>query len=177
MRTGNALLLPLLLACASPQAADLQSPRLGVTASAHALATRDNLVFPDGRGLPPGSGTIELGAQLFEQRCVSCHGARGIGGPGGELSGGNPDLTAAQPDKTIGSYWPHATTLFDFVRRAMPLHAPWSLSNDEVYALVAYLLDVNDIDVPGRRLDSDTLRAIRMPNRDGFDPIDADWQP
>lgn len=177
MRTGSALFLCLVFACGRAPAAEILAPRLGSAAGEHALATRDNLVFPDGRGLPAGSGTIDAGARLFAQRCVSCHGVRGVGGPGGELSGGNPDLRAAQPDKTIGSYWPYATTLFDFVRRAMPLNAPWSLSDDEVYALVAYLLDVNGIPVPGRRLDAATLAAIRMPNRDGFDAIDVDGAP
>ncbi len=175
MRIGSALAVGAM--CASLAQADAgappATPRLGVTPHAHTLTTRDNLVFPDGRGLPPGSGTAAMGRTLFVQQCVACHGESGRGGAGGELAGGNPDLTSAQPDKTIGSYWPYATTLFDFIRRAMPLNAPWSLSNDQVYALVAYLLDVNGIAIPADRLDAATLAAVRMPNRDGFRWIDA----
>lgn len=172
MRTGaEAALLALLLA-AGTSASFGESPRLGRPASAKALAGRDNLVFPDGRGLPPGGGTVGQGRALFARHCTACHGEGGRGGPGGELAGGNPDLTAAQPDKTIGTYWPYATTLFDFIRRAMPLQAPWSLSDDEVYALVAYLLDANGIAVPPR-LDAAALKELKMPNRNGFRPIDA----
>jgi len=171
MRRGDVLLVCALAIAPGVHADD--TPRLGVPATAQELATRDNLVFPDGRGLPPGRGSKNAGAALYAARCAQCHGDEGRGGPGGELAGGDPDLTREQPDKTIGSYWPHATTLFDFVRRAMPLDAPWSLSNDEVYALVAYLLDLNGIAVPADGLDAAALAAIRMPNRDGFRPVDA----
>lgn len=172
MRIGEGLLWCWLAVAMPLQAAEL-TPRLGVKPAAHTLTTHANLVFPDGRGLPAGSGSVEQGARLYARLCVACHGLDGRGGPGGELSGGNPDLRAAQPDRTIGSYWPHATTLFDFIRRAMPLNAPWSLNNDEVYALVAWLLEANGIRVPNGRLDAATLAAIRMPNRDGFRWIDA----
>lgn len=169
MRIGELAVVALLV---SPSVM-ADGPRLGKPASAHELATRDALVFPDGTGLPRGHGTVRDGALLYAARCARCHGANGRGGPGGELAGGDPDLTREQPDKTIGSYWPYATTLFDFIRRAMPLDAPWSLTNDEVYALVAYLLDENGIAVPASGLDAQTLAAIRMPNREGFRPIDA----
>lgn len=172
MRTGEFALCAALAACTVSQAAE-PTPRLGMPPARDLLATHENLVFPDGRGLPPGSGSSAQGKALFDRLCISCHGEGGRGGPGGELSGGNPNLTAAQPDKTIGSYWPYATTLFDFIRRAMPLQAPWSLSNDEVYALVAWLLEQNGIAVPDGRLDAATLAAIRMPNRDGFRRIDV----
>ena len=171
MRTGD-LLLGLMVSL-GVHAGEPPRPRLGTPADAHLLAAHENLAFPDGRGLPPGTGTVTAGAMLFVEHCVACHGAAGRGGPGGELSGGNPDLTADQPDKTIGTYWPYATTLFDFIRRSMPLNAPWSLGNDEVYALVAYLLDSNGIVVPRAGLDAASLTAIRMPNRDGFRWIDA----
>jgi len=172
MRTG-AEACALLLALAWFAAAGAAGlPQFGQPASAHALASREALIFPDGRGLPPGSGTVAEGRALFERQCASCHGERGRGGPGGELAGGNPDLTAPQPDRTIGTYWPYATTLFDFIRRAMPLGAPRSLADDEVYALVAYLLDLNGIAV-GERLDAAALAAVRMPNREGFRWLDA----
>ena len=172
MRTGaEACALLLALACVTgADAAGL--PQFGRPASAHALASREALVYPDGRGLPPGSGTVAEGRVVFERRCVTCHGASGRGGPGGELAGGNPDLTAPQPDRTIGTYWPDATTLFDFIRRAMPLDAPRSLTDDEVYALAAYLLDLNGIPVDGH-LDAAALAAVKMPNRQGFRWIDA----
>lgn len=172
MRTGiEALLIGVLLA-AGVSAGAADTPRLGQAATPEALASRDNLVFPDGRGLPPGGGTIDEGRALFASQCAACHGEGGRGGLGGELAGGNPDLTAAQPDRTIGSYWPYASTLFDFIRRAMPLQAPWSLGNDEVYALVAYLLDANGVAVPPR-LDAAALAAVKMPNRDGFRWVDV----
>jgi mono/diheme cytochrome c family protein len=172
MRTGiRACVLLLALGCVAGADAG-GPPRLGMPASAHALASRDTPVFPDGRGLPPGSGTVAEGRVLFARQCAKCHGDAGRGGPGGELAGGNPDLTAPQPDRTIATYWPHATTLFDFIRRAMPLDAPRSLADDEVYALVAYLLDLDGIAV-GERLDAAALAAVKMPNRDGFRWIDA----
>lgn len=145
----------------------------GRPATAAELDTRRNLVFPDGRGLPPGKGTVAHGEQLYRTQCLSCHGREGRGGSGGELAGGNPDLRAAQPDKTIGTYWPYATTLFDFIRRAMPFTAPWSLRDDEVYALVAYLLHRNGIVGADFVADAASVAAVRMPNRDGFIPIDA----
>ena len=175
MRTGKALAVAALCATLAPTAvgAPPATPALGAAPDAHTLATRDTLVFPDGSGLPPGSGTVAMGRALFARQCVACHGEGGRGGPGGELAGGHPDLTRDQPDKTIGTYWPHATTLFDFIRRSMPLNAPWSLDNDQVYALVAYLLEVNGIPAPAHTLDAATLAAIKMPNRDGFRWIDV----
>lgn len=133
-----------------------------------------SVVWPDGRNLPEGSGTVAVGAALYRNRCIACHGSDGRGGIGGELAGGNPDLTADQPDQTIGTYWPHATTLFDFVRRAMPLDAPWSLTTDETYAVVAYLLHINDLWPEDAVLDRAALRQVDMPNKSGFDPIDVD---
>jgi S-disulfanyl-L-cysteine oxidoreductase SoxD len=155
----------------------LAPPRLGVPASESELSTRNNLVFPDGRGLPLGTGTVAAGEALYVARCIACHGANGRGGSGGELAGGNPDLMAAQPDKTIGTYWPYATTLFDFIRRAMPLDAPWSLKDAEVYALVAYLLQLNSIVRADFVADAASIAALKMPNRGGFTPIDLKLPP
>lgn len=154
-----------------------RGPNLGVPASPAAIAARDTLVFPDGTGLPPGSGTAADGAALYASRCLSCHGPEGRGGAGGELAGGNPDRRAPSPDRTIGTYWPYATTLFDFVRRAMPMTAPRSLTNDEVYALTAYLLALNGVVAKDARLDAGTLSRIALPNRHGFDWTDVSGPP
>ena len=154
-------------------AAALGTPHLGVTPTADEIAAHDNLVFPTGQGLPKGMGTVSAGRALFAMKCASCHGADGRGGSGGELAGAERALTDSQADKTIGSYWPYATTLFDFIRRAMPLNAPWSLSNTEVYALVAYLLYINHV-VPAEFVASAlSVPQVERPNRHGFVPIDS----
>ncbi len=172
MRTGTDVRALILALCCAGGVGATELPRFGTAATERALAVRDALIFPDGRGLPPGSGTVAEGRALFARRCAACHGDGGRGGPGGELAGGNPDLTAPQPDRTIGTYWPYATSLFDFIRRAMPLDAPRSLTDSEVYALVAYLLELNGIG-GGKRLDAAALAAVKMPNRDGFRRIDV----
>lgn len=151
----------------------LQAPRLGQAVSAANLAARDTLVFPDGNGLPIGSGDVQTGGKLFAQQCVLCHGPEGRGGSAEELTGGDADLTRDPPDQTIGSYWPYATTLFDFIRRAMPMHIPGSLSDNDAYALTAYLLHQNGIIDKEASLDAATLSNIEMPNRDGFIWIDV----
>ncbi len=148
-------------------------PALGEPATAAEIAAHDTMVFPDGTGLPAGRGDVATGEVLYGNQCVACHGPGGRGGPGGELAGGSEPLAGDTPDQTIGTYWPYATTLFDFIRRAMPLHAPGSLTNDEVYALCAYLLAENGIISRDTELDAAGLGAIVMPNRDGFIPIDA----
>ncbi|QXQ06815.1 cytochrome c [Sphingosinicellaceae bacterium] len=127
-------------------------------------------VRPDGQGLPPGSGTAAQGRELFQTNCEGCHGVAGVGGPKDRLVGGKGSLATDKPIKTIGSYWPYATTLFDYIRRAMPYQAPGSLSADETYAVVAYLLNLNGIVPDTARLDRASLVAVRMPNRDGFIP-------
>ncbi len=154
-------------------AAPAQTPQLGRPASAELVATWNLSVYPDGRGLPPGQGTASQGRPIYRARCASCHGADGEGGSGGNLAGRGP-LTDADPDQTIGNYWPYATTLFDYIRRAMPMDAPATLNNDEVYAVSAYLLYLNQIVGLDERLDARTLPRLRMPNRDGFIGIDAD---
>lgn len=133
-----------------------------------ALAAWDIDVSPDGHGLPAGSGTVALGKQIFAARCAMCHGANGQGGIGDPLVGGIGSLSSVKPKKTVGSYWPYATTLFDYVRRAMPYNAPQSLSADEVYSVSAYLLFMNGIVPDHTRLDAKSLPKVRMPNRDGF---------
>ncbi len=168
----------LLLACQAISAVDseqhaVRAPKLGQAVSAADLASRDTLVFPDGSGLPAGKGDVKTGGKLFSQQCVLCHGPEGRGGSAEELTGGHLDLTRDPPDQTIGSYWPHASTLFDFIRRAMPMHIPGSLSNDDTYALTAYLLHQNDIIDEQTLLNAETLKRIEMPNRHGFIWIDV----
>ena len=130
-------------------------------------------MFPDGRGLPAGRGTAKQGAVLFADKCAVCHGPGGRGATAEELTGGSAPLTAKSPDKTIGLYWPYATTIFDFTRRAMPMFAPGSLSADEVYALTAFLLFANGVIAEADEMNATTLPKVRMPNRNGFVGIDA----
>jgi len=127
-------------------------------------------VAPDGRGLPRGSGDVATGGRIFAAKCAGCHGANGEGGVGDQLIGGAGTLASGNPKRTVGSYWPYATTLFDYIRRAMPYNAPQSLSADEVYALSAWILNRNGIVADDARLDAHSLAAIRMPNREGFVP-------
>ena len=125
-------------------------------------------VAPDGRGLPAGSGDVATGARVFAAQCAACHGTQGQGLLGDALVGGRGTLASAKPKRTVGSYWPYATTLFDYIRRAMPFTAPESLSADDVYAVCAFLLNQNGIVPPDTRLDARSLPAVKMPNRDGF---------
>ena len=124
------------------------------------------LVMPDGTGLPAGSGNAATGATLYARHCQACHGERGSGGTGGALTGGQ--LSGPEPTKTVGSFWPYAPKVFDYVRRAMPYGNPSSLSDSDYYALTAYLLYVNDIIGAKKQIDATTLPDVVMPNRDGF---------
>lgn len=144
------------------------SPNLGVEATAEQIAGWDIGIAPDGAGLPQGSGTAARGAEVYAAKCIACHGADGAGQPNDVLAGGHGTLTADAPVRTIGSYWPYATTVFDYVRRAMPLDQPQSLSDHEVYALTAYLLHLNGIIGANAVMDAQTLPDIRMPNASAF---------
>jgi S-disulfanyl-L-cysteine oxidoreductase SoxD len=121
-----------------------------------------------GTNLPPGSGSVSKGREIYDQQCAGCHGAKGEGGVSDRLAGGQGTLATSNPVKTVGSYWPYATTLFDYIRRAMPRTAPQSLSNDEVYAVSAYVLYLNGLVPAEATLDAKSLPAIKMPNRDNF---------
>ena len=158
----------LLLASLSAQAETLQVPNLGRPATPVEITAWDIDIAPDGAGLPPGQGTVAAGEALYETRCIACHGPEGSGGSADALAGAEGSLTDEWPDKTIGSYWPYATTLFDFIRRAMPLDVPGSLSADEVYALTGYLLYLNGIIGKSGIMNADNLRKVVMPNRNGF---------
>lgn len=122
----------------------------------------------DGTGIPDGRGSVQQGKTLYESKCLQCHGANGQGQPMDRLAGGQGTLDSNAPVKTIGSYWPYATTVFDYVRRAMPLDKPQSLSPNEVYALTAYLLHLNGIVEANAVMDARTLPKVRMPNVDAF---------
>jgi cytochrome c len=158
---------------ASAALAATPSPNLGRAPSADDLSAIDISITPDGRGLPAGSGTVEQGATVYAAKCQACHGANGAGGPNDRLTGGIGSLTSPRPVKTIASYWPYATTVFDYTRRAMPITAPQSLTNDEVYAVTAYLLSVDGIVAKDAKLDAQSLPQVKMPNRDGF----VSWEP
>ena len=152
----------------------LVSPALaydfGRPATPEEIALWDIDVRPDGKGLPAGSGTVEHGKQVFAENCAACHGDNGVGGIKDRLAGGLGTLASNAPVKTVGSFWPYATTLFDYIHRAMPYQAPGSLSNDDTYAVAAYILSLNGILPADGKLDRDSLPKIRMPNRDGFVP-------
>ena len=122
----------------------------------------------NGDNLPPGSGSVAHGREVFEQQCAACHGAKGEGGVGDRLVGGQGTIATPHPVRTVGSYWPYATTLFDYIRRAMPQNAPESLGNDDVYAVSAYILHLNGLIPADTTLDAGALRAIKMPNRNMF---------
>jgi mono/diheme cytochrome c family protein len=144
------------------------NPRLGESISSADLIFVDYTIMPDGEGLPDGSGTAAEGSSVYQQNCLDCHGAGGKDGVSDVLVGGQGTLTTGRPRKTVGSYWPYATTLFDYVRRAMPYQAPGTLTNDETYAVTAYILFLNEIVDEKARMDADTLSGVKMPNRDNF---------
>ena len=144
-------------------------PELGRIATPDEIASWDISVGPDGTGLPSGRGTPKQGEAVYAQKCVACHGEKGAGKPNDQLIGGRGSLSGDQaPVKTVGSFWPYATTLFDYIRRAMPLNASKSLTDDEVYAVSAYILRLNGIIGEADVMDAQTLPQVRMPNRDGF---------
>jgi mono/diheme cytochrome c family protein len=140
----------------------------GRPATQQEIAGWDIDVSPSGAGLPAGRGDVRQGAAIFAAKCASCHGAHGEGKPMSRLVGGVGTLRDKKSEKTVGSFWPYATTLFDYVRRAMPLNAPQSLTPDELYAVSAYVLFLNGIVPQDASLDADTLAKVKMPNRDGF---------
>src|SRR6516162_7985359 len=146
-----------------------ESPNLGQVGTPEEIASWDISIGPDGVGLPPGSGTPKQGEAVYAGKCVTCHGEKGAGKPSDQLAGGQGTLPGDKPPvKTVGSFWPYATTVFDYVRRAMPYNESKSLTNDEIYAVVAYILNLNGIIADGDTMDAQTLQKVKMPNRDGF---------
>jgi mono/diheme cytochrome c family protein len=146
---------------------------LGRSPTPAAVAAADISIGPDGVGLPPGSGTVAEGAAVYAAKCVACHGPDGAGAPGDRLTGGVGTLNSSRPVRTVASFWPYATTVFDYTRRAMPLAAPQSLTDAEVYAVTAYILSIDGIVAKDARLDAASLSRVVMPNRGGV----VDWEP
>jgi len=145
----------------------------GTTPTAQEIVAVDIDAMPDGRGLPSGTGTYEQGREAYLSRCAGCHAEtlEGIPEVGGDrLIGGRGSLTSGQPVKTVESYWPYAPTLFDYVKRAMPFDSPGALTDDEVYAVTAFILGEANIIDKDRQIDAQSLAQIEMPNRDGFVP-------
>ena len=158
-----------LAAAAEPAASpgrDLR-PNLGKDITPEDLAPWDITILPDGTNLPPGSGRAAEGEKIFAEKCSACHGDGGRGGIAGQVVGGPPKATL-DGGKTIANFWPSATTVFDFIRRAMPYTAPRSLTDHEVYALTAYLLAANKLIGDDVEIDARTLPQVKMPNRDNF---------
>lgn len=141
---------------------------LGRSPTAEELKAQDIEVRPDGRGLPPGRGTADRGREVYARRCAACHGASGKEGPFDMLVGGNGSLATARPIKTVGSFWPYATTLWDYINRSMPYDRPGTLTTDEVYAATAFVLYLNGIVGVVDNLTEATLPRVQMPNREGF---------
>jgi mono/diheme cytochrome c family protein len=146
----------------------------GRPATPKEVAAMDIAIRPDGRGLPPGSGKASAGRAVYLVKCAACHGKTGVEGPFARLVGPMGDTTKV---KTIGNYWPYATTLFDYTRRAMPYNAPGSLTNDEVYGLTAFLLAANRIIDSGMVVNASNLPGIEMPAKKLFIPDDRKGGP
>lgn len=154
-----------------PTASDDVRYNLGQSLTPDQIAALDISVLPNGAGLPEGRGTPRDGAKVYATHCAACHGDRGEGRADfAPLVGGRGTLSTDQPLLTVGSYWPTATTVFDYIRRAMPYNTPGVLTNDEVYAVTAWILEQNEILPAGAVLDRHSLPKIRMPNRNGFVP-------
>lgn len=165
-----AMVLASSVALAQGQVGNQAAPNLGQPISDAEIAAWDLSILPDGTGLPPGSGTPEQGAKIFAAKCALCHGPEAKGGTAASLVGGRALTDGIDTPKTIANFWPFTTTLFDFTRRAMPWQAPRTLTNEEVYALTAYILSLNKIIGPTDVMNAQTLPRVRMPNRDGFIP-------
>jgi S-disulfanyl-L-cysteine oxidoreductase SoxD len=146
-----------------------RGPGLGHAISPEEIAAWDISVFPDGEGLPKGEGNVKDGEVIYKSKCIACHGENGLGtATGDQLAGAQMGLTSEYPEQTIGSYWPYATTVFDVVRRSMPMTAPGSLTNDETYAVTAYLLYLNNLINNDAVMNNETLPKVKMPNEAGF---------
>jgi mono/diheme cytochrome c family protein len=147
----------------------LETPRLGQPITPGDLAPWDISVGPDGAGLPAGKGTATQGEAVYAAKCLACHGEKGAGRPNDALAGGFGTIASDKPAvKTVGSYWPYAVTLFDYVRRAMPYQDSKSLTDDELYAVSAYILHLNNLIGADEVMDAQSVPKVKMPNREGF---------
>ena len=144
------------------------APHFGTPADPARMRAWDISIQPDGTGLPSGKGSVAEGEAIYAEKCVACHGEKGVGKPSDQLTGGIGTLASANPVKTVSSFWPYATTVFDYIRRAMPWTQPRSLTDHETYALVAYILSIDGIVKKNAVLDAKSLPKIVMPNRNGF---------
>ena len=143
-------------------------PGLGQMLDETELANLTKHVFADGSGLPQGSGDTEQGGVIYASLCADCHGSEGQGGSAMELFGDRSLLATEYPDRGIAVYWPYAPTLFEYIKRAMPPDKPYSLSDDELYSVIARLLELNNLIDSGQRVDAAALSSMQMPNRDSF---------
>ena len=148
-------------------AAFAEGPNLGRPIDPADIAAWDISIMPDGTGLPPGGGTPAQGERIFAQKCAMCHGESGKGGVAAPVVGGGP-IDRIEAPKTIANFWGYPTTVFDFIRRAMPWQQPRSLTDNEVYALTAYIFAENKLIGQDDSMNAETLPKVRMPNRDGF---------
>jgi cytochrome c len=157
---------------AAPAVVSAQSPQFGQPIAPADIAPWDISIGPDGKGLPAGRGTAKQGEAIFVAKCQACHGEKGVGKLNDQLVGGFDTIKSDRPAvKTVGSYWPYATTLFDYIHRAMPFNESKSLTADETYAVSAYILNLNNIIGADDVLDAQSLPKVQMPNRDGFIPF------
>ena len=157
---------------AASAAASAQAPQFGQPVTPADIAPWDISIGPDGAGLPAGRGCAKQGEAVYAAKCQACHGEKGAGRPNDALVGGAGTIVSDGPAvKTVGSYWPYATTLFDYIRRAMPWNETKSLSNDELYAVSAYILHLNGVIGADDVIDAQSLPKLKMPNRDGFIPF------
>lgn len=168
----NGLLrIGLLLLVAAVVVAQQLHSGFGKPATSEEIRASQITVLPDGTGLPAGHGTAEQGRAVYQARCASCHGERGQGSKDfPALAGGLGTLAAPDPNPTVGSYWPYATTVWDYIHRAMPYQSPGSLTSEQVYSVTAYILFMNKIVAEHQDLNKDTLPKVKMPNRNGFVP-------
>ncbi len=160
----------LVMTSALPCLAQLPSYGVGRAPTAEEITAWDVTIPPDGKGVPPGSGTAAAGKAVYATKCASCHGETGTDAKYSALVGGRGTLNTDKPLLTIGSFWPYATTLWSYINRAQPFDEPGSLTADEVYAVTAYLLYLNAIIGENEVIDAKTLPQVKMPNRDGFVP-------
>jgi len=158
--------IAIVISLALPCAGFAEGPNLGEHITNDDVSSL--VIWPDGGGLPPGSGTVAEGQATYTQHCLICHGPQGKAGINDTLVGGQVHLTEIPSIRTVGSYWPYTTSLFDYVRRAMPYNEPGSLSNKQVYGVVAYLLHLNGLIDDDTQLNAQRLTEIKLPNRERF---------
>ena len=168
MSTRKQAILAAALLAATVAAAMAETPNLGKPIDEAAIAAWDISILPDGTGLPKGSGTPAQGAPIYAEKCSGCHGDNGKGGEAAALVSDRELAGISAAQKTIKNFWPYSTTIFDFIRRAMPFQMPHTLADDEVYALTAYILAGNKLIGPNDVMDAQTLPKVKMPFRDNF---------